>query len=264
MSTREEPTSSSQTRGTLEGRAPAVLTGHWDKYDCPCGVSPSVVSLSPSPLWALTGTSHTKTTKAKDCAPCHSPCKQLGVPSAFIVPGPALKLQHKHPVWHNSFGTAGYPSSQADQGCSRYFSSFLDSSTSEAGVFLGHEGVLQALQRMRKRIRMSNAMTQLKEIATIAPVERAAAMATVPQESVGPTARSHTWDAGAVIEHAASTCWHWQGTKGTVWCWRWDGDGARLAVGQCQSVSSAAHSCVPGCTTPQRSFLSGSPPPAGQ
>lgn len=97
---------------------------------------------------------------------------------------------------------------QADQGCSRYFSSFLDSSTSEAGVFLGHEGVLQALQRMRKRMRMSNAMTQLKEIATIAPVERAAAMATVPQEAVGPTARSHTWDAGAAIERAACTCWH--------------------------------------------------------
>lgn len=103
MSTREEPTSSSQTRGTLEGRAPAVLTGCWDRHDCPC-ISPSVVSLSPSSLWALAGTSHTKTTKPKDCAPCHSPCKQLGVPSAFIVPGPALKSQHRHPVWHNSFG----------------------------------------------------------------------------------------------------------------------------------------------------------------
>lgn len=72
------------------------------------------------------------------------------------------------------------------------------------------------MQRMRKRMRMSNAMTQLKEIATIAPVERAAAMATAPQESAGPTARSHAWDARAATERAASTCWHWQGTRGTA------------------------------------------------
>lgn len=91
MSTREEPTGSSQTRGALGSRAPAVLTGCWDRHDCPCSISPSVVSLSPSSLWALTGTSQTKTTEAKDCAPSHSHCKQLGVPSAFIMPGPALK-----------------------------------------------------------------------------------------------------------------------------------------------------------------------------
>lgn len=229
MSTREEPTSSSQTRGALEGRAPTVLTGCWDRHDSPCSISPSVVSLSPSSLWAFAGTSHTETTK--DCAPCHSPGEQFGVPSAFIVPGPPLQSQHRHPVWHNSFGTAGYPSSQADQGCSRYFSSFLDSSTSEAGVFLGHEGVLQALQRMRKRMRMSNAMTQLKEIATIAPVERAAPMAAVPQESAGPTARSHAWDARAVMERAASTCRHRRGTKGTAVVlavgWGWGQAGSR-------------------------------------
>lgn len=265
MSTREKPTSSSQTRGALEGRAPAVLTGCWDRHGCPCSISPSVVSLSPSSLWALTGTSHTKTTKAKDCAPYHRPCKQLGVPSAFIVPGPALESQHRLPVWHSSSSTpARYPRPQADQGCSRYFSSFLDSSTSEAGVFLGHEGVLQALQRMRKRMRMSSAMTQLKEIATMAPVERAAAMATVLRGWAGPTARSHARDAGAVMEHAASTCWHWQGTRGTAVVLRWDGDGARSAAGQCHPVTSAAHRCVPGCTTPPGSFLSASPPPAGQ
>lgn len=160
-----------------------------------------------------------------------SPRKQFCVSSAFIVPGPALQSQHRHPVWHSPFDTAGYPSPQADQGCRRYFSSFFDSSTSEAGVFLGHEGVLQALQRMRKRMRMSNAMTQLKEIATIAPVERAAPMATVLQESARPTARSHAWDARAVIERAASTCWHWQRTKGTaevlVVGWGWDQAGSK-------------------------------------
>lgn len=195
-----------------------MLTGCWDRRGCPCSISPSLVSLSPSSPWALAGASHTKTTKADDCAPHHGFFEQFGVPSAFIVPGPALQSQHRHPDWHNSLGTPGNPRPQADQGCSRYFSSFLDSSTSEAGVFLGHEGVLQALQRMRKRMRMSKAMTQLKEIATIAPVERAAAMAAVPQES-GPTARSHSWNVRAVIEPAASTCWHWQGTKGTAVGW---------------------------------------------
>lgn len=73
MSSREGPTSSSQTLDALGGRAPAVLSGHWDRHDCPCSISPSVVSLSPSSLWALAGTSHAKTTKTKDCASCHSP-----------------------------------------------------------------------------------------------------------------------------------------------------------------------------------------------
>lgn len=72
------------------------------------------------------------------------------------------------------------------------------------------------MQRMRKRMRMSNAMTQLKEIATTAPVERAAPIATVPWEKAGPAAQLHAWDASAAIECAAFTHWHWQGTKGTV------------------------------------------------
>lgn len=83
-------------------------------------------------------------------------------------------------------------------------------------------------------MRMRNAMTQLKEIATIAPVERAAAMATVPQELAGPTAWSHTWDARAVLERAASTCWHWQGTKGMA---------VVLAVGWGQASSRTVSPC---------------------
>lgn len=53
MSTREESTGSSQTRGALESRSPAVLTGCWDRHDCPWCISPSVVSLSPSSLRGL-------------------------------------------------------------------------------------------------------------------------------------------------------------------------------------------------------------------
>ena len=177
----------------------------------------------------------------------------------------ALQSQCRHPGWHNCFGTAGYRSPQAAQGCSRYFSSFLASSTSEAGLFLGHEGVLQALQRMRKRMRMSNAMTQLKEIATTAPVERAAPIATVPLEKAGPAARPHTWDARAAIECAASTRRHWQGTKGTAAVlavgWGWGEAGSRTASPR---HGLAARSCVLGFTAPlgrtDQSFLSTSPP----
>lgn len=231
-----------------------MLTGCWDRHDCPCSIAPSVVSLSPSSLWALTGTSRTKTTEAKDCAPSQ-PLQAVGRPLSF------------HCAWSSTRVTAQVFSleqllqhkqiPQADQGCSKYFSSFLDSSTS--GVFLGHEGVLQALQRMRKRMRMRNAMTQLKEIATIAPVERAAAMATVLQELAGPTAWSHAWDARAVIERAASTCWHWQGTKGTAVVlavgWGWGQAGSRT-VSPCQFGHSQL---CPGLHHTTREAFSGFP-----
>lgn len=223
MSTREEPTGCPRTWDALEGRAPAALAGRWGRQDYPHSTSPATVPPSPQSLRASAGTSHTKTTQAKGCALCHGSCEQLGVPSALTLPHPPPQSQQRHPRWRDSFSTARYPSSQAAQGCSRYFSSFLASSASEAGLFLGHEGVLQALQRMRKRMRMSNAMTQLKEIATTAPVERAAPIATVPWEEAGPTARPHAWDASAAIGRAASTHWHWQGTKGTA---------AALAAGQ--------------------------------
>lgn len=49
----KDSTGSSQTRGALESRAYALLTGCWDRHDCPWSISPSVVSLSPSSLWAL-------------------------------------------------------------------------------------------------------------------------------------------------------------------------------------------------------------------
>lgn len=213
MSTREEHTSSSQTRGALEGRALTVLSGRCHRHDCPCSISHQL-SLYPHHHCGHSQERHTpKPQRQRTVLPITAPV------SSWVSPQLSLCLvQHSSRSTGiqsgNSFDTAGYPSPQADQGCSRYFSSFLDSSTSEAGVFLGHEGVLQALQRMRKRMRMSNTMTQLKEIATIAPVERVAAMATVPQESAGPTARSHAWNARAAMECAASTYWHWLGTKG--------------------------------------------------
>lgn len=204
VSTREEPMGCPQAQ---DAWAPAVLTGHWEGQNYPHSISPAIVSLSPWSLWVSTETSHSTTWSVKGYAPHHT-SEWLSVPSALITPSPALQSHHRHPGWRNSFGTARYPSLQASQGCSRYFSSFLDSSASEAGLFLGHEGVLQALQRMRKRMRMSSAMTQLKEIATIAPVERAAPIATVLREKAGPAARLHTWGTRAALECAASTHRH--------------------------------------------------------
>lgn len=257
-----------RTWAALEGRAPAALAGRWDGQDYLHSTSPATVFPSPWSLWESAGTSHTTTTQAKGCAPHHGPCEQLSIPSALILPGPAPQSQRRHPGWCDSFSTAGYPDPQAAQGCSRYFSSFFASSASEAGLFLGHEGVLQALQRMRKRMRMSNAMTQLKEIATTAPVERAAPIATVPQEKGGPAARPHAQDASAVIERAASTRQHWQGTKGMVAVlamgWGWGQVGSGMASSR---HSLAARSCFLGFTTLlgriDQSFASASPPPAG-
>ncbi|MEE6507973.1 hypothetical protein FKM82_017876 [Ascaphus truei] len=56
------------------------------------------------------------------------------------------------------------------QGCSKYFSSFFCSASDE-GLELGQDGVLQALHSMINKIRISSAMTQLKEMATTAPVD---------------------------------------------------------------------------------------------
>lgn len=67
------------------------------------------------------------------------------------------------------------------QGCSRYFSSFFVSSAS--GLLRGQEGVLQALHRIRKRMRISKAMTQLKEMATTAPVDSSEPMAAARGQS---------------------------------------------------------------------------------
>lgn len=117
-------------------------------------------------------------------------------------------------------------------------------------------------------MRMSNTITQLKEIATTAPVERAAPMAAVPQGKVEPTAQPHTWDTSAAIEHAASTCWHWQGTEGMavvlVMEWSWGQAGSRTAS-PCHCL--ATRNC-PGFAAPlgrveQRSS-SASPPLAGR
>lgn len=55
-------------------------------------------------------------------------------------------------------------------GCRRYFSSFLFSDSDE-GLELGQEGVWQALHKMRNNIRISKAITQLKEMATTAPID---------------------------------------------------------------------------------------------
>lgn len=88
-------------------------------------------------------------------------------------------------------------------------------------------------------MRMSNAMMQLKEIATIAPVERAAAMATVLQESVGPTARSQAWD--ALSDRACSLyLLALAGDKGDR---RGAGSGMEMGPGQQQdSVTPSGHS----------------------
>ncbi|KAG9462565.1 hypothetical protein GDO78_013855 [Eleutherodactylus coqui] len=71
----------------------------------------------------------------------------------------------------------GHPTGEAllqvteNQGCKRYFSSFPFSESGD-GLELGQEGVWHALHRMRKRMRISNAITQLKEMATTAPVDK--------------------------------------------------------------------------------------------
>lgn len=85
-STREEPTGCPRTQGALEGRAPAVLAGRWDRQDYPHSTSLTAVSPSLWSLWASAGTSHTKTTQAEGCAAHHGLCEQLSVPSALIVP----------------------------------------------------------------------------------------------------------------------------------------------------------------------------------
>lgn len=135
----------------------------------------------------------------------HVPSRRLSITAAIQTPG---RRGRRAPLGvtvpaHRSASPP--PPSPRAQGCRRYFSSFLASSASDAGLFLGHDGVLQALQRMWKRMRMSRAMMQLKEMATTAPVERAVPIAAAPREEAEPPARD-----------AASARWHWRGTEETA------------------------------------------------
>lgn len=135
----------------------------------------------------------------------HVPSRLLSITAAIRTPGPRVRRAPLGvTVPAHSSASPPLPSPRA-QGCRRYFSSFLVSSASDAGLFLGHDGVLQALQRMWKRMRMSRAMMQLKEMATTAPVERAVPIAAAPRDEAEPPARD-----------AASARWHWRGTEGTA------------------------------------------------
>lgn len=102
-------------------------------------------------------------------------------------------------------------------------------------------------------MRMSKAMMQLKEIATTAPVERAAPIAAAPWGGVGPPARPRTWDAGT-----ACTRGHWRGTAGTgrLRCGQRDG---RRVGGRTPGTAGP-----PGAVTSARSFPKGSSPPAAR